>query len=96
MVFDEGFTVPVFQRFLKRLIRQAKRMVSLIVDRHPIHRARKIKEWFESQEDKLRLFFLPSYSPELGPDELLNQDLKSNAPTAARQERYDCFCEGAP
>lgn len=79
MVFDEGFTVPVFMRFLKRLIRQAKRMVFLIVDRHPVHRARKIREWLESQEDKLRMFFLPSYSPELNPDELLNQDVKSNA-----------------
>ena len=27
----------------------------------------------------MRLFFLPSYSPELNPDEYLNQDVKSNA-----------------
>ena len=26
-----------------------------------------------------RMFFLPSYSPELNPDEILNQDIKSNA-----------------
>jgi len=25
------------------------------------------------------MFFLPSYSPELNPDEMLNQDVKSNA-----------------
>jgi DDE superfamily endonuclease len=26
-----------------------------------------------------RLFYLPGYSPELNPDEMLNQDVKSNA-----------------
>jgi transposase len=28
---------------------------------------------------RLRLFFLPAYSPEINPDEYLNQDVKSNA-----------------
>ena len=31
------------------------------------------------QDVWLRLHFLPGYSPELNPDELLNQDVKSNA-----------------
>jgi len=35
------------------------------------------KEWLESHKDEIELFFLPSYSPELNPDEYLNCDLKS-------------------
>ena len=29
--------------------------------------------------EQIRIFWLPSYSPELNPDELLNQDVKTNA-----------------
>jgi transposase len=32
-----------------------------------------------SHRERLRLFFLPPYSPELNPDEYLNQDVKTNA-----------------
>ncbi|MBW1918317.1 MAG: hypothetical protein JRI57_09925 [Deltaproteobacteria bacterium] len=32
----------------------------------------------------VRIVFLPSYSPELIPDELLNQDVQSNAPGRQR------------
>ena len=78
MVFKSRFTAPVFLEFLNRLVRQSKRKVFLIVDRHPVHRSKKAKKWLEEQSDRIRLFFLPSYSPELNPDELLNQDVKSN------------------
>ncbi|MDZ7696731.1 MAG: transposase [Deltaproteobacteria bacterium] len=50
-----------------------------MVDGHPVHRAVKIKEWLEENADHISLFFLPGYSPELNPDEILNQDVKSNA-----------------
>jgi len=79
MVFGETFTVKVFLRFLKRLIRHVKRQIFLIVDRHPVHRSAQIKQWLLKNETKIRMFFLPSYSPELNPDEMLNQDVKSNA-----------------
>ena len=83
MVFRENFTVAVFLKFLRRLVRQVKRRIFLIVDRHPVHRAARVKRWLKAHGDKIRLFYLPSYSPELNPDEYLNQDVKSNA--AGRQ-----------
>jgi hypothetical protein len=49
------------------------------VDGHPVHRSGKVKNWLEEKAEHIRLFFLPGYSPELNPDELLNQDVKSNA-----------------
>ena len=79
MVFKNGFNVPVFLTFLKRLLRQLKRRIFLIVDGHPVHRAAAVKEWVARQNSRIRIYFLPGYSPELNPDELLNQDVKSNA-----------------
>lgn len=79
MVFKKRFRADVLVEFLRRLVRQAKRKVFLIVDGHPVHRARKVKKWLEKNEHDIRLFFLPGYSPELNPDEILNQDVKTNA-----------------
>lgn len=79
MVFQERFTAPVFIRFLRKLIKQAARRVYLIVDNHPVHRSRQVREWVAEHSQQIELFFLPGYSPELNPDEMLNNDVKSNA-----------------
>ena len=83
MVFQERFTAAVFILFLGRLLRLAKSAgrgkVFLIVDGHPVHRSAKAQRWAEGRADRLRLFFLPGYSPELNPDEYLNNDVKANA-----------------
>jgi transposase len=79
MVFKERFNARVFIRFLRRLRRQVGRKVILIVDEHPAHKAGEMTRWLKSQEKHLQMYFLPPYSPELNPDELLNQDVKTNA-----------------
>lgn len=79
MVFVCSFNADVFLEFLERLVKQMERKVFLIVDRHPVHRSRKVQEWLEKHQDQIRVFFLPPYSPELNPNEILNQDVKSNA-----------------
>ncbi len=79
MVFKERFTAGVCLRFLRRLVRHAGRKVFLILDRHPVHRSAKVKRWLAANHKKIAMFFLPSYSPDLNPDEFLNQDVKSNA-----------------
>lgn len=79
MVFKERFTARVFLRFLKRLRRQVGRKVILIADEHPVHKAGETTRWLKKQEKNLQMYFLPPYSPELNPDELLNQDVKTNA-----------------
>ena len=79
MVFHKRFRADVYLDFLKRLVRQAARKVYVIVDRHPVHRARKVQDWLGKHAHTIRQFFLPGYSPELNPDELLNQDVKTNA-----------------
>ena len=79
MVFPNGFRTPVFLTFLKRLLRQVRRRIFLILDGHPVHRAAEVRRWVAQQKGRIRLYFLPGYSPELNPDEMLNQDVKSNA-----------------
>lgn len=79
MIFSGRFTGDVFIGFLKRLIRSASGKVYLIVDGHPVHRSAKVRRWIEANAQDIQLFILPPYSPELNPDELLNNDVKSNA-----------------
>ena len=79
MVFTERFTGPVMIHFLRRLIKQNPRKVFLIVDGHPVHRSRQVKRWVYGHKKNIRLFYLPGYSPQLNPDECLNQDVKTNA-----------------
>jgi transposase len=79
MVFKHRFTADVMIEFLGRLLRQVDRKVFVILDGHPVHRARKVKAWVADRMDRIELFQLPGYSPQLNPDELLNQDVKSNA-----------------
>lgn len=56
-----------------------ERKVFLIVDGHPVHRGRVVKNFVAEKKDQIQLFYLPAYSPELNPDEMLNQDVKTNA-----------------
>ncbi len=79
MVFQGKFDARMFRKFLQRLLRQLKTKVFLVLDRHPVHRSAAIRRFLRDHGDRIRLFFLPSYSPDLNPDELLNQDVKSNA-----------------
>lgn len=79
MIFDGKFNADVCITFLKRLIKSMRRKVFLILDGHPVHKSKKVKAWIEANKSKISLFILPAYSPELNPDELLNQDVKTNA-----------------
>jgi hypothetical protein len=58
---------------------EAERGVYVIVDSHPVHRSGKARDWVQAQGGRVRLVFLPGYSPDLNPDEMLNQDVKANA-----------------
>lgn len=79
MVFTERFRAPVMVRFLERLVRHAGRKVFLIVDGHPVHKAAIVRRWIAARAERIELFLLPSYSPDLNPDEFLNHDVKANA-----------------
>lgn len=94
MIFKEKFKAGVFLKFLKRLVKSSRRKVYLIVDGHPVHKAGKVKKWLRGNTDNILLFYLPAYSPELNPDEFLNNDVKSNAVGRRRaQDREDLIAD---
>jgi transposase len=79
-LFVGSFNGPVFIDFLGRLLRDCGgQKVHLIVDGHPVHRAKLVSAWVGRHADRIELHFLPGYSPELNPVELLNHDVKANA-----------------
>src|SRR6266516_8233807 len=89
-VFKQRFTAAVLIDFLNRLVRQADgQKIILILDGHPVHRAKKVRQWVAAHSEKLELQFLPGYSPELNPTELLNQDVKTNALGRRRPRSQD-------
>jgi transposase len=78
MIYDGTFTAQTMILFLKRLIKDAKRKIFLILDNLRVHHAIMVREWLEEKQIRglIEVFYLPSYSPELNPDEYLNCDLK--------------------
>src|SRR5215216_1654724 len=96
-LFTGSFTGAVFIDFLGRLLRDCGgRKVHLVVDGHPVHRARLVSAWVGRHADRIELHFLPGYSPELNPVELLNHDVKANAagrrrPRSAKELRHELY-----
>jgi transposase len=89
-VFKQRFTATVMIDFLARLVRQADgQKIILILDGHPVHRAKKVREWVAAHAEQIELQYLPGYSPELNPTELLNQDVKTNALGRRRPRSQD-------
>lgn len=86
MLYRETLDADRFIQFLKRLRKDAGKKVFLIVDNLRVHYAKKVCAWLAEHTDEIELFYLPSYSPELNPDEYLNCDLKArmNAGEPAR------------
>jgi transposase len=78
MLYEDKMTSVVFIKFMSRLTRDSKKKVFLIVDNLKVHHSHAVVKWLsaEKRDELIELFFLPSYSPDLNPDERLNSDLK--------------------
>lgn len=76
MIIDEAFDADKLIEFLQSLIKDAGKKVFLILDNLRVHHSKKVKAWVAERKDQIELFYLPSYSPELNPEERLNADLK--------------------
>ena len=78
MIIDGRFNSEVFETFLKRMIKYSKQKIYFITDGHPAHKTKKLNLWLEANKKRIEVFFLPPYSPELNPQEYVNQDVKTN------------------
>lgn len=90
MVLKKAIDAPTLIRFLRGLIRDAKRKVFLILDNLNVHKSKKVRAWVADHVDDIAIFYLPAYAPDLNPDEYLNGDLKlsvaKRAPARHRDE----------
>jgi len=77
-IYTTTFTAEVFIKFLERLLKKEKgKPLVVIVDGHPVHKSRAVKDWLDKKNGLLKLVYLPAYSPELNPEEVLNSQVKS-------------------
>lgn len=76
MTYKGSMNSQMFIKFLTQLTKRATKKTFLILDNLRVHHSKLVQAWVEKHSDKIALFFLPSYSPELNPDEYLNCDLK--------------------
>ena len=78
MLYRETMTSKVLIKFMSRLVKDADRKVFLILDNLRVHHSKDVNAWLEENRELIEVFYLPSYSPELNPDEYLNGDLKGH------------------
>jgi transposase len=71
---NEIFNAVTFKLFLEKLILKANRgtkKILLVLDNARYNHARILQDWLKEVSIVLELFFLPPYSPELNPVEML-------------------------
>lgn len=76
MIVDAAFNSDKLIEFLAALIKDADKKVLLILDNLRVHHSKPVKVWLAQHKEQIEVFYLPSYSPDLNPDERLNADLK--------------------
>lgn len=76
MTYTQTMTAALFVVFLGRLLRSTTGKVFLIVDRLRAHMTPAVQVWVAAHGERIEVFYLPRYAPELNPDEYLNNDVK--------------------
>jgi hypothetical protein len=56
---DGALNAAIFLRFLKRLIKGAKRKIFLILDNLKVHHAKAVTAWVAARRERIELVFLP-------------------------------------
>jgi transposase len=96
MIIDGNFNHERLIEFFEALIkdgRRSRKKVFLILDNLGVHHCKPVKAWLAEHQAQIEVFYLPSYSPELNPDERLNADLKhaitTKVPVRTKARLYD-------
>lgn len=97
MIIDDAFDADKLIEFLQALIKDAGKKIFLILDNLRVHHSKIVKAWVAEHKQELELFYLPSYSPELNPEERLNADLKQEmgkrVPVRSKAKLHDAANE---
>jgi transposase len=78
MIIDGKFNSAVFKKFLQQMIKYRRQKIYFVADGHPAHKTKILNEWLAANRARIEVVFLPPYSPELNPQEYVNQDVKTN------------------
>jgi transposase len=89
MTVEGRINAGVFRDFLTRLIAGMDRKIFLIVDGHPTHKAKMVRQFVKENRMNIELFYLPAYSPALNPDELAWAHVKAKIAKATTQTKAD-------
>ena len=76
MIIDGAFNHEKLIEFFESLVKDAGKKIFLILNNLGVHHCKPVKAWLAENKDKMEVFYLPSHSPELNPEERLNADLK--------------------
>jgi transposase len=76
MIIDEAFNADRLIEFLEALTKDVGHKVFLVLENLRVHHSKSVKAWLAERTNQIEVFYLPSYSPELNPEERLNADLK--------------------
>lgn len=70
---EDNFDADSFKRFLEIILEKAmtKKKILLVLDNAKYHHAKVLKEYIDKIKDRLVLFFLPAYSPDINAIEML-------------------------
>ena len=90
-IFEGAMNAAILIDFMKRLIQEVKKekkgKVFLVLDNLRVHHAKLVQAWLQENREHIEVFYLPSYSPELNPDEMLNANLKAALTSKAPNRR---------
>lgn len=78
MTYPGMMNAATYLLFLTRLLESVGRKILLIADRLPAHKTPEVLAWLAAHQERIEVFYLPTYSPELNPVEYLNNDMKGN------------------
>ena len=98
--FEGAMNAAILIDFMRRLVREARKengtKVFLVLDNLRVHHGKPVKAWLEQNKAHIEVFYLPSYSPELNLDEMLNANLKAAVASQAAQRSTQASCHRTP
>ena len=74
--YQGGLNADLFIVLLKKMMRNRRKPVHLVVDGLPAHKTALVKAYVQSTNGLLTLHFLPGYAPDLNPDEAVWSHMK--------------------
>jgi transposase len=84
MIYEDSMNQQKLIDFLRRMITDIPEKIFLILDNLKVHHGKIVKAWLNKHKERIEVFYLPSYSPELNPDEYLNNALKHDVHSGIR------------